>query len=835
MARYIPDKQHIPQELIERDQWVTWRYEDEDGNPTDEPEGNKVPYNARTGGKASSTNPATWTSYDAAVRAAQRRKHHGVGYVFSKDDPFAGTDLDDCLEDGKLAPWATGIVKLLDSYTEISPSGRGVKIFVKGDIPQSVKTESIELYKQGRYFTITGNRWPDAPTDIRAVNGELDTVYEHARCIQREEKERTKNLTRDTQQQTIDTSNRYRKYCQEALEGERQKMMAAGDKGRHNRRYASAFALGGLLWTDAITKDEIFDALAVNFGKDQRLAEQTILDGIRDGELAPRDIQDRPIDSRALVSTEPARMQAPRDASSGDAPALPPVSAREKLPTAPLSVVRSALHEEEWGDAQLLQHLYNGRLVYDHGDKAWYACGGHAWQQDRTAMIRQLVAGQLAAQYLHAAAELTRMAEAVKGDEESETERDKESHEKAAKLQKDAKRMIERALNLRKVSRTQNILKYAESLLGMSGDEWDADPWLLGVVNGVIELRTATFRPGRPVDYIRTPAPTVWRGLDEPAPRWMRFLEEIFDGNPNKREIIDFLHRLLGYGITGLSTLAVLLILWGEEGRNGKDTLLRALKNALGDMAGAVGNDVVIETKGSRTAGAAQPHLADLQGKRIVWASETKEGTRLNEEQVKLVTGGGEIATRKLYSNMVRFKPTHLLLLLTNYRPHAPADDSALWSRIKLIPFNLRFVENPTAPNERKADPTLDCSLAAEASGILALLVRGCLAWQASGEQLLAPPCVAAATADYRHEEDELGRFINECCVVQPHAQARANALYEVYKSWTSDSNLKPLNGTAFGRRMGKRFEKKTDRNGTYYVGVGLSVRGGGGGFDDEA
>jgi hypothetical protein len=170
----------IPQALKERDQWVTWRYEKEGKPVSKDIEGaTKIPYNPRTGHKASSTNKHTWTSYATAVQAATARKHNGIGFVFSEDDPFTGIDLDHCIDpDGSLQSWAMDIVTTMDSYTEISPSGSGVKIWVEGEIPSSIKTPQIEMYFKARYFTVTGQHYDNTPTTIRNVNGALSRLYD---------------------------------------------------------------------------------------------------------------------------------------------------------------------------------------------------------------------------------------------------------------------------------------------------------------------------------------------------------------------------------------------------------------------------------------------------------------------------------------------------------------------------------------------------------------------------------------------------------------------------------------------------------------------------------
>jgi len=173
------------------------------------------------------------------------------------------------------------------------------------------------------------------------------------------------------------------------------------------------------------------------------------------------------------------------------------------------------------------------------------------------------------------------------------------------------------------------------------------------------------------------------------------------------------------------------------------------LQRVLGSTVGAVSNDVILASHSKcLTPGSAKPHLCALQGKRIVWASETSKGARFDVGQVKFLTGGGDIPARQLYGRDYTFVPSHLLILLTNHKPHADAQDSAFWDRLCPIIFTIRFVDNPTAPHERQKDRALGDTLDVEASGILAWLVRGCLAWQREG--LNIPASVLLARREYR-------------------------------------------------------------------------------------
>ena len=170
-----------PDDLTERDQWLLWRHEARDGKPT------KIPYSVR-GYRASSTEPRDWASFEVALSAWRKNPHGytGLGFVFTRADPFAGIDLDDSLDaEGNVAPWARGIVeRFSDTYMEISPSGRGLKIWTKARLPANlpgvkVGDGVIELYDHSRYFAVTGRVFRGAPLQIEDHAADVRALYDH--------------------------------------------------------------------------------------------------------------------------------------------------------------------------------------------------------------------------------------------------------------------------------------------------------------------------------------------------------------------------------------------------------------------------------------------------------------------------------------------------------------------------------------------------------------------------------------------------------------------------------------------------------------------------------
>jgi putative DNA primase/helicase len=141
----------IPEELKARPQWVNWRLEKRNGDYT------KVPYSSSTGAMASSTDLLTWSTFNEVLAAYQTRHYDGIGFMFSSGDPYCGVDLDGCRnpETGDVDAWAKEIVDALDGYAEVSPSGRGVHVIVRGTTPNR-RRGNIEVYSSKRFFTMTG-------------------------------------------------------------------------------------------------------------------------------------------------------------------------------------------------------------------------------------------------------------------------------------------------------------------------------------------------------------------------------------------------------------------------------------------------------------------------------------------------------------------------------------------------------------------------------------------------------------------------------------------------------------------------------------------------------
>lgn len=456
--------------------------------------------------------------------------------------------------------------------------------------------------------------------------------------------------------------------------------------------------------------------------------------------------------------------------------------------------IDTALEFNEQGDAQLFAALAEGAYIYDPVGQ-WYKFQSPAWVPVEREALYHIIGRQVAQEYANQALRLFQAG-------------DKAATEKA-------KEYFSRATGLRSKRRATAVIDWSQPLM-LLPQPWDKAPMQVCAENGVIDLVTGELRDARPGEYLRASTSTPWRGLDEPAPLWEKTVSQIFGEDA---EMIGFVQRLFGYALTGRSNERVLPILYGV-GANGKTTLKEAIIATIGgSYFQETSADALMETKHGDGGRGPNPLIVSLQGKRFLWASESKEGARLDMGLVKSLTGGDTMSGRGMYAKqIVTFRPSHTPFLITNHLPHISADDQAAWDRILPIEFCQRFTDNP-APGEYQKIPNLKEKLQIETSGILAWLVRGCIEYQKIG--LRVPASVLKKCGEYREAEDDFGMFVSEALDTSfPAAKIASSVAFVCYSDWAIKYKMPVMSRTAFGRRMGSRFQKERTNSGIVYTGV---------------
>lgn len=349
------------------------------------------------------------------------------------------------------------------------------------------------------------------------------------------------------------------------------------------------------------------------------------------------------------------------------------------------------------------------------------------------------------------------------------------------------RRLAEWAVGSESRHRMTNMIESAKRMVPVHPLEFDRDPLLFNVLNGTIDLHTQSLRQHGKEDRLSKRAEVVF-DTTAGCPRWMEFLDRIFVGNQN---IISFVQRLFGYGLTGLLTEHIIVILYGT-GANGKSTLLGILRSLAGDYAIHCRPEV-FTAKRNDSQGF---ELVALAGARVVTASETTAGRRLDESLVKEMTGGEPIRCAPKYGDFITFQPAFKPFLATNHKPEIRGVDEGIWRRVILLPFTV------TIP-EAERDRDLPAKLKDELSGILNWALLGTKDFLATG--LRPPDEVRSATADYRTEQDVLANWIEDRCVLGADVYDWYSELYKDYVSWCEANQEEPVNKDRFSSSLDER------------------------------
>jgi putative DNA primase/helicase len=345
------------------------------------------------------------------------------------------------------------------------------------------------------------------------------------------------------------------------------------------------------------------------------------------------------------------------------------------------------------------------------------------------------------------------------------------------------------------------MLNCAESEVGVpvAASELDRDPWLLNCKNGTLDLRTGQLRQHRQTDLITKLCPVDF-DPNAPCPVFERFLARILPG------LTDYLQRVFGYALTGVVTEKACFCLFGD-GNNGKTSLLELFRYILGDYSAQVMIDSLM-TRRSGESNTSMADLADLRGARFVTTSETEEGQKLAEGKLKYLTGMSEIRTCRKYENPVSFSPTHKVFMDANYRPLVRGSDVAIWTRLKLVPCTVSIPAS-------EIDKDLLNKLKAEAPGVLAWAVKGCLTWQQGG--LVEPQAIQDSVATWKSEDDPYREFFEDECELGPAHSVPVADLWSKFSGWAAANGIKYPSRPKLYERLrfhGCTQERQRDPNG---------------------
>jgi putative DNA primase/helicase len=756
--------------LTQRPIWVNWKLE---------PKGDKLgkmPYSPTTGDRAQSNNPATWGTLEAARGAVNGNGQIGCEFGIKSYDNYVEwcndeeenptpltplprealqgldptgavlVDFDHCrnAETGEIEPWAVDKVRALNSLTEISQSGEGLHVLCWGTKPG----DRCEVTRP------PGSTHPEAEIGI----------YAHGRFVALTMKW-LPGFPTELQEREAEVHALYH----ELFPPKKKTAKSATETKK------------------ATTASEVNSTDSAVLRKARRRPGFKLLE---QGDISEYDGDDSRADAAycfhlAYVGAKHDQIERLWRASKLDREKLNRDDYRERTISGAIQLAAdlrlSGLDVQP--DGFKLTDLGNAeRLVARHGEDVRYVAGlgWLAWDGKRWAPSAEHLVNQYAAQTIRALYEI---------DVQNNWERQK---------------LIQHALESEGGHAIRQMITLARSQPGVPAlpSDFDADPWLLNVTNGTVDLRTGKLQPHRRKDLL-TKLAAVDFNPEATAPRWLSFLEEVMSGD---QEMTGYVRRAVGSALCGKVHDHALFILWGD-GANGKGTLTRALRRMLGDYGCAASADLLLVSQHGTTH---PTTVMDLWGARFVAVQEVDDTKQLAEALVKRLTGGDPLRARRMRQDSIEFWPSHTLFLETNYRPAIRGTDYGIWRRIHLLPFTVRF-------EEEDQDGQLDEKLAAEASGILRWAVDGCLEWQRDG---LRPPQAARLARDRYREDMEAFRDFEQHCI-ESGGQVRASDLYAVYQKWATARDRPVLPQNKFGSELSARgYFSVHRRDGNWWMGI---------------
>lgn len=454
--------------------------------------------------------------------------------------------------------------------------------------------------------------------------------------------------------------------------------------------------------------------------------------------------------------------------------------AKVKVETEPAQKI-SEYELDDIGNAQRLCDLHGDRFVYCEG-RGWMGWTGKRWTFD---------VGEV--EIIKAAKDTVRS-----------------MYEEARAASKpDRETLLRNAARSGKKPGVMAMIELARPSLSRRMEEFDQDPWLLNVHNGILDLRTGTLRKHSPDDLLTKIVPFEY-SPETTAPLWEAFLDRIFGQD---RELIDYMQEVAGYALTGLTSEQCVFLAFGN-GANGKSVFTETMKRVFGDYAATAEMKSFQATE--RSGGSIRNDLASLAGSRLVLASEPEAGARFSESLIKQLTGGESIKVRFLFKEYFELKPTFTIFCSTNYLPKIKGKDEGIWRRLRVIPFEI-FIP------EAERDLHLVEKLEHEGSGILRWCVEGCRRWHERGH-LVAPETVRNASLAYRSTQDVITDFLVKKCAAHPLAVVSKEELYHAYYEFCEAAGVPAETKAALGKILtGRGYDSRRGTKGVR-LWVGLEV-----------
>lgn len=333
------------------------------------------------------------------------------------------------------------------------------------------------------------------------------------------------------------------------------------------------------------------------------------------------------------------------------------------------------------------------------------------------------------------------------------------------------------------------IIRDAMSIAPVKDSKFDNNIFLFNCQNGTYDFSTNTFKDFDREDYI-TNISNVYYDTSADCPRFKQYLDEVMEG---KKDKIDYLMKMAAYGYTGNVNRDCFFVFYGSKTRNGKSTFVGINTHMLGTYAGTLKPASVTRKQINNGGSAATPDLASVKNARWVTISEIENGMMLDISLIKTMTGKNELKARNLYENEIAFKPKFKLYFDTNFLPKMTDDTIFQSDRIHLIEFTRHF-------ELEERDFNLMDKLKQETSGIFNLIIEYYQKLEKEG--FIIPQESQDTLTRYRLNSNNILAFKTAKLFDDKTAYIKASQLYDIYKEWCEEEELKFLSKKNFKEEM---------------------------------
>jgi len=722
-------------DLTQFPQWVCYSHK------------SKIPLNPHTGKGADCNDPTSWGTYEEARATwdSNPEWYAGIGFEFVKDQGITGIDLDKCIIDNEFTEKSWEIIEALNSYTEYSPSGTGVHIWVRGSIPNNFlgrenENPRVEIYDHLKYFTVTGKPVPGTPKTIEDRQEEITRLYNEVN-ENRVSSKKSQGRKTDPLPSPSPDSPYGSRYGLSALQSELLTMAMTGSGGRNDQLNRSAYALGQLLAGGELThksyvESELF-AAAQGVGLGDTEIANTMRSGIEKGILNPRSA---PPSSRSTTWKDYETQEDAPPQENGNGHKDPPPQ-KKKVTEEELCNFTA----DDAGNGDAMEAIYGLDFLYCPS-RGWYGYTGTHWELDPDGARVKKCAVNVLRKRRHAAVNLRdeSIVKCTKGEE----------------------------------GRVNGCVSRFRTLVNVSIEEFDKNPDIINCKNGVVNLQTGDIEPHSRTQRFTYCIPVNYNP-EAVCEEWIEYLSGVVGGG---QEIIDYLQLAIGYSMTGHTREEILFYLFGPT-RSGKGTISEIFMSLLPSplSTGVDFNSFTARREGD----VSNFDLAPLKVSRLIFASESLRGQSLNPAKIKQLTGGDRIRACFKHKDHFEYRPQFKVWMLSNWPVNGDPEDDALWGRVRVIEFPNSFLgkEDKTKKARLREEDALE--------GILAWAIEGSKTWYGLGSDgLSTPESIHETTKKHRADLDFVQQWLDECCEENEEYFTPHEEMTKSYLKWCKENNV---------------------------------------------